>query len=304
VDLHCLELACVGQKTHDLFGESVHLERYNAGYDLHAYLAAGILRRTEVEGLDREALAEMIWTTPEEGYRSFVALKKHVQFAPVYKKYRSLAKPIGLGFPGGIGPAKMVVLARTTYGVALTEDRARELREMWRDVYPEMPRYFDWISSQRDYLNDGPLDEEGRPTQLYWYTTPMGAVRRGCTYCSAANGAAMQSPGAEAATAGNNAVVRACHDPALGSVLLGARPIDFVHDQIIGETGRDPAVWHEQAMEVSRLMIEAAKVALPKVQMRTEALLTTVWTKSAEPVFDAAGRLVPWRPETQEKRST
>lgn len=303
VDLHCLELACVGQKTHDLFGQSVHLERYNAGYDLHAYLAAGILARADVDGLDAEAKAEMGWTSPEEAYRSFAAFKKHGVFAPVYKKYRSLAKPIGLGFPGGIGPAKMVTFARVQYGVQLTEDKARELREMWRDVYPEMRLYFDWISSQRDHNNDGPLDEEGRRTQLYWYVTPMGAVRRGCTFCSAANGASMQSPGAEAATAGNNAVVRACHDPALGSVLYGARPIAFVHDQVVGETGRDPAVWHEQAMEVSRLMIEAARVALPKVHMRTEALLTAVWSKSAEPTFDAAGRLVPWRPETLEKRS-
>ena len=297
VDLHCLELACVGQITHDLFGESVHLARYNAGYDLHAYLASGILLRTSVQGLEAEAQQELRYDgDPEKAYRNFVGFKKHVNFAPVYKKYRSLAKPIGLGFPGGIGPAKMVVLARGTYGVELTEERARELRETWRDVYPEMPRYFDWITSQRDYYNDL-KDDEGRAIDLYWYATPMGAIRRGCTYCSAANGKSMQSPGAEAATAGNNAVVRACHDPSLGSVLLGARPIAFVHDQTVGETGLDPAVWHEQATEVSRLMIEAARVALPKVSMRTEALLTTTWTKSAEPTFDGSGRLIPWRPK-------
>jgi len=298
VDLHCLELACVGQVTHDLFGESVHLERYNAGYDLHAYLASQILLRSAVEG-PAEEIRSAFCGSAEEDYSIFQAFKKCGEPAleKVYKLYRNLAKPIGLGFPGGIGPAKMAVLARGTYGVEMTEDQARELREMWREVYPEMPRYFKWVEAQVDRHNEGQLRDDGRRETLYWYATPLGAIRRGCTFCSEANGAAMQSPGAEAATAGNNAVVRACYDPTLGSVLYGCRPIAFVHDQIIGETTRDESLWHAQALEVSRLMIEAARLALPKVQMRTEPLLTRVWSKSAEPTFDGSGRLIPWAPK-------
>jgi hypothetical protein len=297
VDLHCLELACVGQVTHDLFGESVHLARYNAGYDLHAYLASQILVRSTVDGAAAEIQQAMgVATVPQDQYITFLEFKKcgDATLEKVYKTYRNLAKPIGLGFPGGIGPEKMTTLARVGYGVTLTEEQAHALREMWRDVYPEMPRYFDWVTSQVDHHNQGRLRDDGRHETLYWYTTPMGAIRRGCTYCSKANGAAMQSPGAEAAKAGNNAVVRACYDPSQQSVLLGCRPIAFVHDQIIGETTRDESLWHEQVVEVSRLMIEAARVALPKVQMRTEPLLTQVWSKSAEPTFDGSGRLIPW----------
>ena len=307
VDLHCLELACVGQVTHDLFGESVHLERYNAGYDLHAYLASQILIRASLEpGPAQDVqLAVALEHSPEEQYATFLQFKKcgDPALEKVYKLYRNLAKPIGLGFPGGIGPAKMTVLARGTYGVEMTEDQARELREMWRDVYPEMPRYFKWVEAQVDRHNEGKLRDDGRRETLYWYATPLGAIRRGCTFCSEANGAAMQSPGAEAATAGNNAVVRACYDPTRGSVLYGCRPIAFVHDQIVGETralgatSPDASLWHEQASEVSRLMIEAARVALPKVTMRTEPLLTRVWSKSAEPTFDGSGRLIPWAPK-------
>lgn len=296
VDLHCLELACVGQVTHDLFGFSVHLDRYNAGYDLHAYLGSQILVRSRVDGAAGEVQSALTGS-PEEQYRTFLEFKKcgDGAFEKVYKTYRNLAKPIGLGFPGGIGPAKMTTLARVAYGVTLTEEEAHALREMWRDVYPEMPLYFDWVTSQRDYHNVG-TDYGDGPEDLYWYTTPMGAVRRGCTYCSIANGKAMQSPGAEAAKAGNNAVVRACYaEP--GSVLYGCRPIAFVHDQIIGETTRDPEAWHAQAMEVSRLMIAAAKGPLPKVNMRTEPLLTVVWSKSAEPTFGPDKKLIPWQPK-------
>lgn len=298
VDLHCLELACVGQVTHDLFGFSVHLDRYNAGYDLHAYLGSQILVRSRVDGAAGEVQSALTGS-PEEQYRTFLEFKKcgDGAFEKVYKTYRNLAKPIGLGFPGGIGPAKMTTLARVAYGVTLSEEEAHALREMWRDVYPEMPLYFDWVTSQRDYHNVGTDYGEG-PEDLYWYETPMGAVRRGCTYCSIANGKAMQSPGAEAAKAGNNAVVRASYaEP--DSVLYGCRPIAFVHDQVIGETTRDPELWHAQAMEVSRLMIAAAKGPLPKVNMRTEPLLTVVWSKSAEPTFGPDGQLIPWQPKVK-----
>lgn len=298
VDLHCLELACVGQVTHDLLGESVHLERYNAGQDLHAFLGAQILIATTVEGAAAEVQQAITGGTVDDSYSTFVAFKRCGESAleAVYKEYRTLAKPNGLGFPGGMGPAKMVSYAWTQYGVRMTEDQARHVREVWRTTYPEMRAYFRWVEAQRDHRNDA-RDAEGQPIALYRYATPMGAVRVGCTFTSIANGAAMQSPGAEAAKAGNNAVVRACHDPSRGSVLLGCRPIAFVHDQVVGETTRDSSLWHEQAEEVSRLMIEAAATVLPKVRMRTEALLTRVWSKSAEPVRDAAGRLIPWVPK-------
>ncbi len=306
VDLHCLELACVGQITHDLFGTSVHLDRYNAGYDLHAYLASQILVRSALDPSPARDIQDALtggFSTPEEQYQSFLAFKKCgvPELEAAFKKYRNLAKPIGLGFPGGIGPAKMTLLARVAYAVTMTEPEAQALREMWRDVYPEMPRYFEWLEGQVDQANSGQQrDADGRPITMYRYVTPMGAVRVGCTFCSMANGKAMQSPGAEAAKAGNNEVVQACYDPTSGSVLLGARPIAFVHDQVIGETTHDAAIWHEQAEEVSRLMIHAAAMVLPKVRMRTEALLTTVWSKSAEPTFGPDGRLIPWQPK-QEK---
>ncbi len=299
VDLHCLELACVGQVTHDLFGESVHLDRYNAGQDLHAFLAAQILLNTHREGAALEVQQAVAGGTIDDNYEAFLAFKRcgDPALEKVYKDTRNLAKPNGLGFPGGIGPEKMVTFARTQYGVKMTEDEARLIRDIWRATYPEMPRYFEWVEAQVDRFNEGRLRDDGRRETLYWYATPLGAIRRGCTFCSEANGAAMQSPGAEAATAGNNAVVRACYDPTRDSVLYGCRPIAFVHDQIIGETTADSAVWHEQAMEVSRLMIAAAKTALPKVQMRTEPLLTRVWSKSAEPTFDGSGRFIPWTPK-------
>lgn len=300
VDFTGLELACVGHVTYELFGESVHRELYNAGVDLHGYLGAQLALGTD-KGMAREfaqaCRSEGILSRPMAVYEAFKLLKSHADEAvqKFYKHFRNFAKPVGLGFPGGLGPATMVEFARKTYGVTMTEEEAAEFREMWRATYPEMPRFFDWINGQTDEYNNGKWDES-----VYVYTTPMGMIRRGASFCAAANGMCMQSPGAEAAMTADILVSQACYDPTQESILLGCRPIAFVHDQIIGETGRDPELWAPQCEEVARLMRVGAEMVLTSIKMRTdEALLTTVWSKAAQPVRDEQGRLVPWKPKAK-----
>lgn len=298
VDFTGLELACVGHQTYELFGESVHRELYNAGVDLHGYLGAQLAVGTDA-GMAREfaqlCRSEGIISDPMATYEAFKLLKSHddLEVKAFFKRFRNFAKPVGLGFPGGLGPATMVEFARKTYGVTMTEDEAREYREMWRATYPEMVRFFEWINGQTDHYN---TRSDGQ--SLYSYVTPMGMVRRGAVFCAAANGACMQSPGAEAAMTGTILVSRACYDPTQESILYGCRPIAFVHDQIIGETGKDPELWADQCEEVARLLREGAEMVLHSIKMRTdEALLTKVWSKAAEPVRDETGKLIPWEPK-------
>ncbi len=85
--------------------------------------------------------------------------------------------------------------------------------------------------------------------------------------------------------------------PDTGERLYGCRPIAFVHDQNIGETTKDEELWAPQCEEAARLMREGAEMVLTSMKVRTdEALLTSVWTKAAEPVRDEAGVLQVWRP--------
>jgi hypothetical protein len=297
VDFTGLELACVGHVTYGLFGHSVHRDLYNAGIDLHGYLGAqlalnsGNASHPLAGDFQAGVRSEGVSGDPMAVYEIFKALKTHDEgdVRAFFKHFRNFAKPVGLGFPGGLGPATMVEFARKTYGVILTEEQASEYREFWRATYPEMPEFFDWINSQTDEYNS-----EG----TYTYVTPMGVVRRGASFCAAANGCSMQSPGAEAAMMGMVLVSRACYDKTQGSILYGCRPIAFVHDQIIGETTRDPLLWAAQCEEVARLMCLGAEMVLTSITMRTdEALLTEVWSKSADPVRDNKGILQVWRPE-------
>lgn len=296
VDFTGLELACVGHVTYGMFGESVHRDLYNAGVDLHGYLGTQLALGSPNDSHPMTAQfqagcrEEGILDDPMACYDAFFLLKSHADadVRAFFKHFRSFAKPVGLGFPGGLGPATLIEFARKTYGVILTLDQAIMFREFWRATYPEMPLFFDWVNTQVDQHNS---------SGEYYYESDMGMVRRGATFCAEANGRVMQTPGAEAAMAGTILLSRACYDPTQESVLLGCRPIAFVHDQNIGETTKDSSLWAAQCEEAARLMREGAELVLTSMKMRTdEALLTEVWTKEAEPVRDDKGILQVWRP--------
>lgn len=300
VDFTALELACVAHVTYGLFGRSVHRELYNAGVDLHGYLGAQLALKDDGTGhaLVRDFQAEVrsagVGSNPLATYELFRALKQHdeKEVQEFFKHFRGFAKPVGLGFPGGLGPATFVNFARATYGVTTTEEQATAFRTFWRETYPEMVDFFNGVNGAVDDRN---IDLEG--STLYTYTSPMGMVRRGATFCAAANGWSMQTPGAEAAMTGSIMVTRACVDPSQESVLYGCRPVAFIHDQVLVETTTDRDLWAAQCDEVARLMRAGAEMVLDSVKMRTDdAMLTSVWSKLAQPTFSEKGQMIPWTP--------
>lgn len=108
-DYATLELVCVGQTTYDLFGRSAHRDKINAGYDLHAYLGTTLalnLSKEFGEMLDAAGVPRDV----EPAYLFFLGLKK--TDPKFFGAWRKLAKPVGLGLPGGLGAWKFIELAR------------------------------------------------------------------------------------------------------------------------------------------------------------------------------------------------
>ncbi len=337
-DYATLELVCVAQTMLNKFGYSVHAEKINAGYDLHAYLGSVLATtldpgfRGEVEGLSRD-----------DAYQFFMAKKK--DDPKFYKKWRGLAKPIGLGFPGGLGSYKMLSLAKNTYGVDIVEEAIKRfndhpvdfdrssytvcyhakrlygmepedlswtptlkgialskfLRDIWLDTYPEMVDYFDGLQKNRvqrthgDWLNsEEHLSGAVAASDDHEYTTPFGMVRKGCSYTSAANGEAMQSPAAEGFKAAIFNLQRGCRDKTYGSKLYGnARFPNEIHDETLTFLREEMA--HELAMEVKDVMEKSMQLVIQNVKVKAEPCLMRRWYKQAEPVYKD-GRLVPWEP--------
>lgn len=120
-DYASLELRTTAQQTFSLFGFSEHRERILAGYDLHAFLGAQLAAFFHDDF--RTLLAERNITDKDAIYREFIACKDHEseEVRSFFKFYRKLAKPVGLGLPGGLGIETFIKIAKKTYWVDIVQ---------------------------------------------------------------------------------------------------------------------------------------------------------------------------------------
>jgi len=293
VDFASIEFVSMAQKCFSLFGHSVMRDLINRGVDPHAYLGAQLALQLEP---DFAAVCYTNrWADPFVVLDAFLACKDSPDrsLSDFFKKYRKLAKPVGFGYPGGLGPRKFIEFARKDpYNLIVTQEEAQTLKRIWFETYPEIREYFDWITSE--CVDPNNVDSEGRA--CYTYTTPLGMVRAGATYTSACNGALLQSPAAEGALLAVFDVTRACYDETRESCLYGCRPLAFIHDDIVLAIPEDSHM-HERAFEQARLQISAMKTVMPDVEVRAVPALMRRWDKEAEAVYDANQRLTVWEPK-------
>lgn len=252
LELHTLAQTCV-----TLFGQSELAVALNAGQDPHTAFAASILDIPYEEAVARNDAGD-----------------EKVDNA------RQTAKVANFGFPGGLGAEKLCLFARKTYGVLLTEDKAKDLKDQWLHRWPEMRLFFKHVGELVD-------EDTGEAVVEQLFSQRW---RGGAHYTAACN-TYFQGLGADAAKRALYLVSRACYAET-GSVLYGSRPVNFVHDEIILETDDVPGA-HDVAMELARVMILGANEFLPDVPARIKPLLARCWSKKAKPVFKN-GRLVPW----------
>jgi len=251
-DFAGLELHTVAQACLVLVGWSDLAEALNAKIDPHLALGAELIGITYAEALE-------------------------LKHEPEVKDARQIAKVANFGFPGGLGARGFVAYA-TGYGLAITEERAAEVRRAWLARWSEFAAYFEHVRGLCEPLGVAEV------TQLY-----SGRVRGMVPYTAACN-TYFQGLGADGAKASLWEVTRRAYaDP--GSSLYGVRPWNFVHDQILAEAPIETAP--EQAIELARVMVEACNRYLPDVPVRCEPCLSFVWSKNAEAVY-SNGRLVPW----------
>lgn len=294
-DFSGMELGTLAQTCLNLFGESVLAGVINRGWDAHAYLGAYLAFYLDDDF--HESCLEECGDSPtgEQLYLAFKRCEDHEveEIAKFYSHYRTFAKPTGLGYPGGLGPATFVEYAHAIYGIEVDEETAAELREVWHKAFPEMRRYLDHI---QDACAD-PNHHGG-----FCYLTPLGLYRANASYCAAANGIGLQSPSAEGALLATCSVVEETYGN-VGSVLYaddqGERhiPALFIHDELLGYAREDCA--HEVAHEVSRLMVEGMRLITPDVTPSAAPVLMLRWNKKAKPVTDKNGRLIPWLPKEE-----
>lgn len=332
-DYKGMELATLAQKCVTLFGHSVMADNINKGVDNHAYLAAQIAAALDVyfasavqEAIDkgdRDAIFDIFSglkkaKTPCDSatfcdnfkakYRQEQSkeLDRPVLWSDFFKYYRLLAKPTGLGFPGGLGAATMVAYAKGTYKVELSLEMAQQLRKVWLETYPEMDQYLKWIKTHCKDPHHAPIeieDDRGdmKTKTFYSYDTPRGMHRARCGFCETANGTGLQAFSAEGALQALYNVQKAMWLAKEGDPLYGSFPINFLHDEIIWETPGTDKVPASRVKILENIMIDAMEQITPDVKAGTDSVAMRRWYKQAEGIRDEYDNLIPWEPEPEKK---
>lgn len=258
-DYDSLELRTLAQVLLDVVGRSTLAARYqdDPEYDPHTALASQILGIDYTEGMKRKN-----------------AKDKEL------KDMRQMAKAANFGYPGGMGPEKFILYAGKSYGVDLTLDKSRWLKDQWIKSQPEIKDYFQVISN---------LTRSGLSiTQLR-----SGRVRGGVGFCDGCN-TYFQGLAADGAKASLFQVSRAAYTDR-DSPLFGTRPVIFAHDEILAEAPESKA--RAAAEELARVMCETMQKFVPDVPIRASPILMRRWYKEADTVRDGNGELQFWEPK-------
>ena len=112
-DFSAAELVALAQVYHNMYGGSVLGDAINAGEDPHIATA-----RRLIPDFDSLPEAER-------------------------KMYRQAAKAVNFGLPGGLGAAKFRKYANTSYGLSLTADQAKDLRQRALAADPQLQMYLE-----------------------------------------------------------------------------------------------------------------------------------------------------------------
>jgi hypothetical protein len=233
------------------------------------------------------------------------AKQRHLAGDPEVKQWRQVAKAANFGFAGGLGAPSFTQFARGTYGVTVTLDTAKRVREAWFSAWPEMRRYFKKI---------GNVVRRGDPiVQLY-----SGRVRGGCGFTDGCN-TLFQGLGGDLTSAVLYELQRACYGTPVAYmpdtdctdidqiakkngwtvaetcnvILYGCRTENYIHDEYLLAVPEDKYLTL-RARAKERIVIGVAEQWLPDMKPTATATAARRWSKAAREVRDIKGSLVTW----------
>ena len=247
-DYSTAELVALAQVCLNLGLSSRMADAIAQGQDLHLALAADLAGVTYERALELKA-------------------SKDKQIL----KLRKLAKVPNFGLPGGLSAGGLVGFAKGSYGLDISENEAEELKRAWFARWPEMRNYFDHVKE--------------RVSAGYIIQHYSGRRRGGVGFTDGAN-TYFQGLVADGAKSALYDVVRAAWmEPE--SPLFGARPVLFVHDEIICEV--EEAKASAAADELARLMLKGIRPYMPDLPIQAEAWCSRVWRKGLDELRDVNG---------------
>ena len=212
VDYASIELAGLAQVNLKEVGYSKMADLINEGKCLHYHTAASVYDKEEKD---------------------------------VTKEERQFAKIPNFGFGANMSPATFTSYCKG-YGVKITEERAKEVKNKWVRTYPEMKSFFN-IGDKTDVF------------------TLTGRLRANCTYTAYLN-TKFQGLCADGLKL---AMYRLDKE--------GYAIVAEIHDQILFEVDKDNA--DEDMKKIEVIMIEEMQKVIPDVKIATEGQILERWIK-------------------------
>lgn len=257
-DFSSYELRTLAQCCINLGIESRLAEAYQKGLDPHLIFAC------EMEGWDYDKIEKIYGNEA----RSVSAQKDHPQYAQI-KSSRSLAKVANFGYPGGLG-AKSFVDFALSWGIEISEQKARDLKEYWMQTWPEVKQYLAYINAQARFDGKVPLPQHA----------PNGAIngwriRLAPRYTSACN-SLFQGLASDGLKLAMWRAVREMHTDPKGA-LYGWKLFVNVHDELIIEGPEDRA--EPAAKRLSEIMVGVGEIFTPDVPLEAEPEIMDRWRK-------------------------
>lgn len=283
------------------------LELCSAAHQLYTTLGYSRMRDALNEGLvPTDMHSKLASKIKNVSYEDFIAHKKE----PEYKDARQKAKPINLGFPGGIGYDTMRHLMwrdgiQTKYQIletakrktdlyyfltnlsapdirikrlnkgeyALVQDELVVLKRYIFDLYPELEQF---LKETHNKFLTGKEKwvknefDEWELEPMYMYDI-YGFKRDNCTYTALCNGYLMQTPSAIGAQKAMNKLIRTYwNNP-------DVYPQAFIHDECVFEVREGCEHLMEQA---AYIMINEMQSVLGSVRVAVEASMSDYWQKA------------------------
>jgi DNA polymerase-1 len=236
-----------------MFGKCKMAEAFQRDLDPHLMLGAELLKISLEEAIERYALGD-----------------KDVD------DKRQFSKEPNFGLIGGMGWRKFQERAALK-GIILSDEEAQEIRSTWMKTWDAKP-YLDYFS-----------ENHSDPNLLIHPVT--GFYRGECGYTDAANHMIQHLT----AIGAKQALIDLSAECYLDSksVLYGARPVIFMHDEIFGEIREEVA--SEGAKRWGDVMRGGMEKWVKDVPTKCTPVLTRRLYKGAKPVY-VDGVLVPSKP--------
>lgn len=176
------------------------------------------------------------------------------------------------GFPGGLGALSFKDFAKASYGVEVTEERAKWLRAAWFEAWPEMAGYFKWIERLKSQRAGGYVCSQHGPDRQ----TDGWRIRTTPSFTAACN-TFFQGLAADGAKYVGWLLSKECYTDE-SSPLFGGAPVLYVHDEFVLEIQEHNA--EAGLARLKEVMIKGMRRFTPDVAVRVEGqIMYDRWTK-------------------------